>query len=122
MMKLIKCSFLLLCLSFIAVSCGDDEEDCDNLATVMVGTWESANLGTGDFTFQADGSFVDNTNLLLPDSITNKTWATTGNASVAFSGTTPSGATTTAALDVESFDCDNIVLEQSGNLFNLSKK
>ncbi len=124
-----KLSFLFLALSFLMISCGDDDTmtpdpvDCDVLAEALVGTWNITNLGgeSGQITLQEDGTLVDDSGVIIEYENNGnvgdiKTWSLDGNDLTFRAEVDPSvgsgfGSTT---LTVTSFDCDQVTLDLGG--------
>ena len=124
MRKALKYSFLLLTFSVFAVGCGDDS--CDVLEETIVGTWESAPLGEGEFQFLSDGSLVDDNDLLIEaefngSPLNDKTWRVE-NDNKLFVRASDGSQFLEAELNVPTFDCDVITVEQLGISIEFSRK
>lgn len=123
-MKYFKICFLFF-LSVAMISCGD--ETCDNLSETVVGTWTSASLGTGDIEFEADGTLIDANDLLISAEINGevldqKSWTVSGNNLMTIRAEGAGSQFLEAELNVPSFDCDLVTLEQLGIMVNLTRK
>lgn len=116
-MKFKFLSLLLLSASLFMISCGDDEpEVCDVLADTLIDTWTvSAVTTSGDVTFNSDGTYVDDSNVILEYSnngvdATINTWELDGMELSMTTSVDPavgSGFASTT-LTVTSFDCNTI--------------
>ena len=113
--------FLLL---FVTVSCGDDS--CDVLSETIIGTWESAPLGNGEFEFLSDGTLIDENDLLIDAefngiSLDEKSWRVE-NENKLFVTATDGSQFLEGELNVPSFDCDVITVEQIGISIQFTRK
>ncbi len=104
-MKYLKFSLFFL-FSVAIISCGDDT--CDVLSETVVGTWNVDLNDGGTMTFNEDGSFSDNNQILFDSSFDNadKTWNVSGNNLTLQAA--QGGFTNEFTFGVTSFDCDNI--------------
>lgn len=108
----------LLFAAFLCVSlssCGDDEE-CLDLSQSIIGEWESSLLGEGTIEFLADGTLIDENDLLIGvDSGTNqpdiKTYELEGNTILTVDARDDSSF---ASFDfnIASFECDKITFAE----------
>lgn len=117
-----KLSFLFLALSFMMISCGEDET-CDVLQDTLVDTWNITNLGgeSGEITLQEDGTLVDDNNIIIEYENNGntgdiKTWSLDGN-DLTFTATVDPAVGSgfgSVTLTVTSFDCDQVTLDLGG--------
>ena len=122
--------FLLLSATLLTFfSCGQDD-DCneDSLENVIVGEWRVTALGlpVGDVEFNANGTFVDEDDLIIDGEIggvavDEKTYVVNSNDSFTLRATQGSNAVT-QDVDVISFNCDEIDTEIQGFSFKLNRK
>ena len=123
-MKVLRVILFFAVASLTLVSCGDDS--CDVLEETIVGTWESAPLGEGEFQFLSDGTLVDDNDLLIEAEINgsplgDKSWRVE-NGNKLFVRATDGTQFLEAELNVPSFDCDQITVEQLGISINFDRK
>ena len=116
--------FFVLLLLVTAISCGS-EEDCTILSDQLVGTWESASLGDGTIEFREDGTFIDDNELLLEVTVNGvtfdeKTWTVEENSRLILEARNGSQFLN-LELNVPTFDCDVISLEQLGVMVDLTR-
>ncbi len=86
MKNLLKLLALFLLVGLF--SCSDDDDagnavDCSNFTEVIIGTWECDACGAGEATFQADGTLLDPSGLLISgeingNSFDEKKWSSDG--------------------------------------------
>lgn len=132
MKSTIQLFMFLAVIGLTITSCGKEtvvEKVCTDLAETLVGIWESDQLGSGTFEFKADGTLVDDNFLLLsiapnPAPLIAKKWTATDNTMLslsAFIAITSGISSLNEKLEVDSFDCDEITINQSGELIKFRR-
>lgn len=116
--------FLILALGTLA-SCGDD---CDDLSEVIVGTWSSAALGTGSFTFNSDGSVTDPGDVLFGFeangiAFDQKSYTITG-STISLRAESELDQTQFGSLELTAteFDCETITVDAGAFSVTLDKQ
>ena len=132
MKNTIQLFLFLTLLGLTITSCSKEEATvvCTDLSETLVGIWESDQLGSGTFEFKADGTLVDDNFLLLsiapnPTPLIGKKWTATDNAMLslsAFIAITNGISSLNEKLEVDSFECDEITINQSGVLIKFRRK
>ncbi len=122
------CKLFLISLLAISVlsACSKDDDDCDNLSTNIVGTWQFEFDGS-QVEFKSDGTLEDpNETLLSADfgagALTEKTYTVEGNTlnvRVTESGGSQFAATT---FDVTESSCNEIELSFIGLKFTMQRQ
>ena len=117
--------FLLLCsITLTFISCGNDDDcnDNDSLENTIVGNWtlyfEGVPAALGDIEFKANGDFVHDENILIPEqvggaTVTSKTYTVQSDDMLTLTATSSAGSND-FPIDVTSFDCDEINLNVQG--------
>jgi hypothetical protein len=117
-----------LALLFIATACNkDDDMECNDLMDVIVGNWDVSvpAVGTeGEVTFNDDGTFIDESDILVGgeingDTLDMKTYTLEGDTLLNLKAEGETGQNVSTSWPVLSFDCDNMTFEAQGLEINV---
>ena len=117
---------LLALFSVLSISCGEDE--CLVLSESIIGTWEASILGEGEIEFQSDGTLIDENDILVSFETNGvaydqKSWELIeADSKLSLRAENSGAGFFEIELDVASFDCETITLQQFGINVSLTKK